>query len=205
MTKRLAQGDDPLSVDLNTADFWGQLHQLPYGYANTGVATLLGNFIGAFLSYDSAVQGGECRGYVHIRVAVNVRLSFKRSKKVRAGNGAELVVQFRYERLPTFSFMCGKLGHSDRFCGLLFLKCREYRIHEDGAVGYVQTLGKAWVSPILFCDMKMAVLLWRLRLIFLGFLFLLGLISYDSESIKIYFSIYSWSLNTSFKNYFLFN
>lgn len=85
MTKRLAQGDDPLSVDLNTADFWVQLHQLPYGYANTGVATLLGNFVGAFLSYESAVQGGECRGYVHIRVAVNVRLSLKRSKKFESG------------------------------------------------------------------------------------------------------------------------
>uniref|UniRef100_A0A2C9WI76 Zinc knuckle CX2CX4HX4C domain-containing protein n=1 Tax=Manihot esculenta TaxID=3983 RepID=A0A2C9WI76_MANES len=135
VTKRLAQGDDPLSVDLNTADFWGQLHQLPYGYANTGVATLLGNFIGAFLSYDSAVQGGECRGYVHIRVAVNVRLSFKRSKKVRAGNGAELVVQFRYERLPTFSFMCGKLGHSDRIKNLKILNIN--RIQNNASLNLI--------------------------------------------------------------------
>lgn len=35
-------------------------------------------------------------------------------------NGTSCEVQFRYEDLPTFSFICDLLGHSERFCNRLF-------------------------------------------------------------------------------------
>lgn len=59
---------------------------------------------------------------MRIRVSVDVRLPFKRSKKIQITGGAEFVVNFRYERLPTFCFPCGKIGDNEKFCSALFYK-----------------------------------------------------------------------------------
>lgn len=80
----------------------------------------MGNFISVFLSYDCVMQGGGNRSYTCIRVAIDVRLPLKHSKKVQVRNDTEFVVLFKYERLSMFCFLCGKLGHSDTFCEFLF-------------------------------------------------------------------------------------
>nr|GLL21695.1 uncharacterized protein LOC109184755 [Ipomoea trifida]GME04864.1 uncharacterized protein LOC109184755 [Ipomoea batatas]GME17380.1 uncharacterized protein LOC109184755 [Ipomoea batatas] len=36
--------------------------------------------------------------------------------RLKRDNGAWVVVDFRYERLPTFCFFCGVLGHGDKYC-----------------------------------------------------------------------------------------
>ena len=45
--------------------------------------------------------------------------------QLERSNGLTCCVQFKYEDLPTFCFICGVLGHSERFCDRLFTTPKE--------------------------------------------------------------------------------
>lgn len=57
---------------------------------------------------------------MHIRVELDVNLPLKRFKKIKF-NGGLVQVSFKYEKLQTFCFICGKLGHTESFCDTLFI------------------------------------------------------------------------------------
>ncbi|CAN0847084.1 hypothetical protein LINGRAHAP2_LOCUS4784 [Linum grandiflorum] len=52
---------------------------------------------------------------MRIRVRLDVRKSLHREKTVKKPN-TEVLVRFKYEKLPTFCFLCGRIGHIDRYC-----------------------------------------------------------------------------------------
>lgn len=51
---------------------------------------------------------------------VDVRKPIKRRKKIRRPDGNWFIVQFKYEKLGSFCFVCGCLGHTERFCETMF-------------------------------------------------------------------------------------
>lgn len=86
------------------------------GYISAGIGKQLGNCIGTFVDYDANNSSGIWR---------IIRQPLKRWKKVRMSQNSWSIVKFKYEILPTFCFICGLLGHSDRFCDKLF------QLHEE--------------------------------------------------------------------------
>ena len=60
------------------------------------------------------------RHCIRIRVAVDVLIPLVRYKMIKLRNGNLHRVNFKYERLGTFCFICGLLGHVERFCPTLF-------------------------------------------------------------------------------------
>ena len=64
--------------------------------------------------------GGGWKNFMRIRVSIDVRNALKRRMKIRKGGGDWFWVNFHYQRLPTFCFICGILGHSDSTSELLF-------------------------------------------------------------------------------------
>ncbi|XP_057794257.1 uncharacterized protein LOC131010642 [Salvia miltiorrhiza] len=117
---RLKKGEFPLSVPLDLLPFWVQIHDLPAGFLTEGVGKLLGNFIGSFMEYDNTNSSGVWRQYMRIRVGIRVNDPLKRFKKLKQKDGTPFTVRFKYERLNVFCFLCGKLGHSESYCELLF-------------------------------------------------------------------------------------
>ncbi|XP_021609072.1 uncharacterized protein At4g02000 [Manihot esculenta] len=109
----LRVGENPLEVPLFDAIFWVQAHNLPMGYCNDAAAGLLGNFMGKFLEYDSASFTRRWRNYVRMKVSVDIRKPLKRVKKVATKEGKELYVSFKYEKISTFCYLCGQLGHAE--------------------------------------------------------------------------------------------
>ena len=84
------------------------------------VGKQLVNYLGSFLEYDTSNNGGSVKEYMRLRVSMDVRPPLKHGKRLRTPNGDGFFVSFKYEKLSLFCFICGCLGHSDRFCPQLF-------------------------------------------------------------------------------------
>lgn len=114
------KGEHPLRVPLIKLPFWVHINDLPHGYLSEKVGNQLGNFIGKFLEYDKSNNLAAWRSYMRIRVEIDVTQPLKRFKKIRQANGGSFVVNFQYEKLHIFCFICGLLGHSENFCEVRF-------------------------------------------------------------------------------------
>ncbi|KAL8476852.1 hypothetical protein ACS0TY_029232 [Phlomoides rotata] len=53
---------------------------------------------------------------LRVRVNVDVSMSLKRFKSIRRGEGVSFWITFRYEKLSTFCFVCGRVGHTESYC-----------------------------------------------------------------------------------------
>ena len=51
-----------------------------------------------------------------IRMDLPIEKPLRRGGHVVSKDGEKYCVQFRYKRLPTFCYLCGKLGHDDKHC-----------------------------------------------------------------------------------------
>ena len=53
-----------------------------------------------------------------MRIKVDLQLDkpLRRRGRVASDDGEKFWVNFKYERLPTFCYLCGRLGHDDKHC-----------------------------------------------------------------------------------------
>jgi hypothetical protein len=108
------------SIPLFHADFWVQIHNLPAGFMTEKVGIKLGNYIGVFMEYDKNNNTSFWRQYMRVRVKVDVRQPLKKDQKVRDKAGAWCTVNFKYEKLGVFCFVCGIMGHAENKCEVRF-------------------------------------------------------------------------------------
>ncbi|CAN1797095.1 hypothetical protein LINPERHAP1_LOCUS21143 [Linum perenne] len=57
---------------------------------------------------------------MRLRARIDIREPLKKEKKVKRPRGEWLLAKFRYERLPNFCFICGRIGHIDHHCEIYF-------------------------------------------------------------------------------------
>jgi hypothetical protein len=57
---------------------------------------------------------------MRVHVLIDIRLPLKQFKKIKKAEEVGGMVHFKYERLGTFCYLCGLLGHSDTHCPKLF-------------------------------------------------------------------------------------
>lgn len=80
----------------------------------------IGNYVGKFVDSCSINFNGVWRDYMRIRVSINLRIPLKRRMKIKMAGDEWFWVNFKYENVPTFCFICGIVGHSEKFCSKLF-------------------------------------------------------------------------------------
>jgi 14-3-3 protein epsilon len=114
--KKLKVGDDPLTTELDAAEMWVQIFNLPFGYMSPSIGELIGSHLGRFVKYDDYNSYGAWRLYMRIRVAVNVKEALKKSFTFEKEDGGIVHLHFKYEKLGVFCFECGLIGHSESFC-----------------------------------------------------------------------------------------
>lgn len=117
---RLLPNEDPDEVDLQSAEFWIQIHCLPPGFRSEAVVAAIGSFLGKFVKADDRNFDGSMHTFYRVRVSIDVAKPLKSKMKLKRDNSAWSVVEFRYERLPTFCFHCGIIGHGEKFCHKVF-------------------------------------------------------------------------------------
>lgn len=115
LMKKILPGEDPMTVPLEYAEFWIQIHDLPPGLVSEAMARQFGNFLGEFLEYDTTVSLFDPCKYMRIKACIDSRFPLKRRKKILVGDDRVVYARFQYERLSLFCFLRGKLGHGESF------------------------------------------------------------------------------------------
>ncbi|KAK1399917.1 CCHC-type domain-containing protein [Heracleum sosnowskyi] len=117
---RLKEGENPREVEVKRMDLWVQLHGMNAGFMSQRVATDIGNYIGSYISGDPNNFVGVWREFLRIRVTLPLDIPIKRRMKIRKSEQEWCWVNFKYEAIPTFCFICGLIGHGERFCDKIF-------------------------------------------------------------------------------------
>lgn len=114
--KEVVQGMDLAITILDSTTFWVQVHDIPIGFRSEKVSKDVGTFVGGFESCDPRNFDGNNRSFLRVRAQVNIYKPLKRFMKLRKVGGEWFQINFKYEKLPTFYFICGIISHGDMFC-----------------------------------------------------------------------------------------
>ncbi|VFQ60129.1 unnamed protein product [Cuscuta campestris] len=99
-------------------EIWVQVHGLPFGYTSRNILEAVGNFVGLFIKFDERNFEVVHQSFMRIRVAIDVRRPLRRRMKLTKRDGTISWVSFKYERLGTFCYFCGILGHVGKHCAV---------------------------------------------------------------------------------------
>lgn len=111
---RVTGDEQPSDLEMNTVAFWIRVYDLPLKLRTDVMAKRLGDSIGVFDEVDQKKENRSGR-FLRIRTRMDLRKPLKRGTVVKY-QGKNLKVFFKYERLTTFCFVCGKIGHQIRDC-----------------------------------------------------------------------------------------
>ncbi|XP_052292008.1 uncharacterized protein At4g02000-like [Citrus sinensis] len=120
LVKRLGELEQPHAVPLYYTSFWIQIYNLPISFLSEKVLRNIGDYIGEFQASDENNLMGVWRNYMRIRVSIDVRKPLKRRMRLKKSGGEWVWIDFKYERLQVFCFICGLLGHTERQCPSLY-------------------------------------------------------------------------------------
>ncbi|XP_074328295.1 uncharacterized protein At4g02000-like [Apium graveolens] len=116
VTNTIPARGDLTKVPLNEVEFWIQIYDLPSGYMAESVGKQLGNFFGSFVSYDLSNNTSNWHEYMRIKIKVDVHVPLKINKKLYKKDKSDFMVNYKYEKLADFCFVCGLLTHTEHFC-----------------------------------------------------------------------------------------
>ncbi|KAM6550863.1 hypothetical protein CsatB_000671 [Cannabis sativa] len=119
---RLKEGENPQEIMLNKLDIWVQVFDLQPGCMSDSVLRNIAKVMGLFVESDPKNFLGVWRDYFRVRVTIDINKPLRRRMRLTKPDGTTFWATFKYERAPTFCFICGIIGHSERFCVKLFDK-----------------------------------------------------------------------------------
>ena len=113
---RWKKGLTSANLSFTHSSFWVQLWGLPFELLSEVVGRDIGNSMGHFIEVDKRANQSDQARFMRIRVELPVDKPLRRGGNVVGMEGDKYWVNFRYERLPTFCFFCGKMGHDLKHC-----------------------------------------------------------------------------------------
>lgn len=120
VAQQYSEGVNPLTITLEDSEIWVQVYDLPKGFVSENILRSVGNYIGMFVKADPANFESNWKPFYRIRVIIKVNKPLKRRMQIKREGGSWSWINFKYERLSTFCFVCGILGHSDKDCDVMY-------------------------------------------------------------------------------------
>lgn len=117
---QVKDGEDPTAVPLQQVDMWVQVYDIPRGFLSENILKSVGSSIGTYIKSDPSTFVGGWKPYVRIRVSINISKPLKRKLKIKREGNDWSWLNFKYEKLGTFCFVCGIIGHAERDCNVVY-------------------------------------------------------------------------------------
>ncbi|BFG37834.1 hypothetical protein CerSpe_241080 [Prunus speciosa] len=103
-------------MEFHHSTYWIQLHGIRPLNMTTMVARKIGSLVRKVLEVDQA-DGAECIGrFLRVHTQLDVDQPLMRGAFVQFPNDGAKWVNFQYEFLPEYCFVCGHLGHPSCIC-----------------------------------------------------------------------------------------
>ena len=118
---RWKKGLTAANIVFTHSPFWVQLWGLPFELMSEEVGQDIGRSLGRLIEVDKRASQSDQAKFLRIRVDLPIEKPLRRGGHIVNKSGEKFWINFRYERLPTFCYLCGLLGHDDKHC----------RIHAD--------------------------------------------------------------------------
>ena len=113
---KMEHGEAVKDAKFDKSPFWIQIHGLPTMCQTKEVGESIGATLGKVEKVD-AIGKGFCLGnYLRIRVRLDITMPLCRGRKVRLGDQGLKWVDLKYERLPIFCYLCGRVDHDEKEC-----------------------------------------------------------------------------------------
>ncbi|XP_030926558.1 uncharacterized protein LOC115953166 [Quercus lobata] len=113
---RWRRGLSSTNITFTHSPFWVQIWGLPFELMAEEVCRDLGNSLGRFIETDRRSGQTDQAKFMRVRVDLQLDKPLRRGGRIASVEGEKFWVSFRYERLPTFCFHCGRLGHDLKHC-----------------------------------------------------------------------------------------
>ncbi|XP_038688762.1 uncharacterized protein LOC119987929 [Tripterygium wilfordii] len=102
-------------LQFDTEWFWVQLHNLPLAGMSRALGEKIGGTIGDVVEVDADPEGLCWGRYLRVRICLSLLKPLTRGKMIHFPT-RDVLVNFKYERLPKFCFSCGCMIHSKGGC-----------------------------------------------------------------------------------------
>lgn len=116
LQSRWKKGLSTANITFTHTPFWVQIWGLPFEHMSEGVGKDIGGKFGEYLEIDKRSWQSDQAKFMRVRVNVQIDKPLRRGGYVKNTEGERFWITFKYERLPTFCFICGRMGHDDKHC-----------------------------------------------------------------------------------------
>ena len=114
MLQEIEDDVQPSDIVMNRCPFWVRLYNLPMRSRSESHIRQIGGSIGQVLEVDKDEIGWDKSA--RLRILLDIKKPLKRVQRIAVKSGSSVLVEIKYERLPTFCYMCGVIGHIERDC-----------------------------------------------------------------------------------------
>lgn len=116
--KQLKEDIQPSAMTFNQMPFWMRLYHLPYAGKNEETLKQIGSQFGEVIELDKNTIIGATKS-IRLKIMLNLQKPLKRGTRVRIGKAEPCWIPATYERLSSFCYWCGRLGHNHKDCEIL--------------------------------------------------------------------------------------
>ncbi|KAL8488130.1 hypothetical protein ACS0TY_024425 [Phlomoides rotata] len=121
---------EPSAVSFTMTNMWVRLYDLPMVARSVKYIHSIASRCWEVVEIDKESTEGFGRS-IRVKVNLDITQPLKIGLKILNKDGKSAWIPFKFERLPSFCFFCGLIGHMKRKCNFVDEKKELLNIHED--------------------------------------------------------------------------